>query len=418
MWCGVVWCGVVWCGVVWLGECRIHTLTARVLLPCPPLPLFLAVTGAGRSHAGVRTFQLLAPTPMSLSSSPEATPTPRSVVASRPPWPSCPMWVLCSPGALRCLSTPELQDLAACSPSARDLGAAPVCMQGTLVGWGYNADATLGTGAAGGIYSSPVAVSGGYTWSSIAQNTVGRSSCAILTNGAGLGGGGRRGGGGMVHGAQAMRGCSALATWHWQPGLYAHSPARTLDAGSVMCWGLNDHGQAGNGALVPSPVTSPTFVTNLNMSYNAAVVGGVARRVGRGGQVLPPGGPLGREYYRCVLQSCGIAERVLDRIWECRWASFTPASTLRGRTPRRRRRRQHRRRHQPRLRLLPRPHLRRPSQTCSAGVRMCAAVAVCDAARWSAGLVVRQFILDEELRTPPLFVCLRHLNACIYPSRY
>ncbi len=148
--------------------------------------------------------------------------------------------------------------------------------EGTAMCWGFDAYGKVGNG--GGTannYNTPSAVSGGYTWQSIATGS--QHACGVRTDGAAMcWGGGRYGkiGDGTFSGDFVENPSPVLVvgghSWQSVSSSYSndgensvHHTCGLRDDGATLCWGRGDYGQLGDGTTSGSisGTGTPVLVT-------------------------------------------------------------------------------------------------------------------------------------------------------------
>ena len=140
---------------------------------------------------------------------------------------------------------------------------------GTLWGWGYNAQGQLGQGNTTN-YSSPVQVGALTTWSKVAMGNQGYHTLAIKTDGTlwswGMNYQGALGLGNTTYYSSPVQ-VGALTTWSTVTAGYATTCAIKTD-GTMWSWGHNSVGQLGqnNTTAYSSPVQVGALTTWLSVS--------------------------------------------------------------------------------------------------------------------------------------------------------
>ncbi|APR82637.1 BNR repeat domain protein [Minicystis rosea] len=147
-----------------------------------------------------------------------------------------------------------------------------VTAAGGVMCWGYNGNGQLGNGTTNSS-NVPVTVLG--LAGTVTKVAVGaQTSCALLTNGSvqcwGQGTHGELGNGANANSITPVSVTNLGNAVDVQSGGNNFSCALT-QAGAVVCWGVNDHGQLGNGTMANSALPVP--VSNLGTGGTAIAVG-------------------------------------------------------------------------------------------------------------------------------------------------
>ena len=163
---------------------------------------------------------------------------------------------------------------------------------GTVMSWGENEEGELGDGTSGGISDLPVAVSGLSGVTAISAGT--RYSLALLSNGTVMAWGDNQGGelgdgstGGISDVPVAVKNLSGVTAISAGKGSHyigqVHSLA-LLSNGTVMAWGVNAHGELGDGKTASSNV--PVAVKNLHGATSVSAGNGYSLAGLEGGTAM------------------------------------------------------------------------------------------------------------------------------------
>jgi hypothetical protein len=153
---------------------------------------------------------------------------------------------------------------------------------GTLVGWGYNGQYTLGIGSAPGQgpFYPPVLVSGNYSWTRLADARLSQTACAYTSSAL------------MCWGYKCVDACSSSMIFNEQANLHS---SRSLGVQVAICYCTikdsvlitachaplsccSGYSQVGTGQTSPSYYYVPTNVLGLSAQNTATTVSALPRR--------------------------------------------------------------------------------------------------------------------------------------------